>query len=437
MASLTKDKAGKWRLIFYRDKLRRETTFKANKLNAERIKLIVERRLDQLTTGEADRELARMLKNLPDDLRSILERIGLYETASRRNTLQDLVDAFCHANDNVKPRTILNRQAVINNLITFFGQPRQVESITQKEADEFYHWMRNESRQVGDGTALKPATYLRRIKTVKSIFALAVRYKWIDENPFAHIKGGNATDESRFYFISTENARKIYDACPNAFWRLVWAFARWGGLRMRSEFPLLRWDGILWDMNKITVYEPKKTRKGEALKTRFIPIFPEIRDALNEAWELTQPGDVYLSDFYARMRFGKKPEQNGKWNPTTTLEKIIIRAGIQPWGKLLQNCRATRETELAETFPIHAVTAWIGNTTNIAQKHYLQIRDEYFHNAAGGESMLHDSSDTEPNNTTPNDSQLNNQSTFTTTSPKNSPNITQEITQRPTSTDLD
>jgi len=56
-------------------------------------------------------------------------------------------------------------------------------------------------------------------------------------------------------------------------------------------------------------------------------------------------------------------------------------AGLEPWPKLFQNLRATRETELAETYPMHVVCAWIGNSAAIAAKHYLQVTDEHFDKA--------------------------------------------------------
>jgi hypothetical protein len=34
-----------------------------------------------------------------------------------------------------------------------------------------------------------------------------------------------------------------------------------------------------------------------------------------------------------------------------------------------------RETELAESFPMHVVCEWIGNSAAIAAKHYLQVTD--------------------------------------------------------------
>ena len=60
---------------------------------------------------------------------------------------------------------------------------------------------------------------------------------------------------------------------------------------------------------------------------------------------------------------------------------IIERAGLKTWPKLFQNLRASRETELVEKFPIHVVTDWLGNSPDIAHKHYLQTHEEHFKRA--------------------------------------------------------
>ena len=65
-------------------------------------------------------------------------------------------------------------------------------------------------------------------------------------------------------------------------------------------------------------------------------------------------------------------------NFRTQLHRIIERAGLKPWGKPWQNCRSTRETELAETYPLHVVCSWIGNSEAVAAKHYLQVTDNHF-----------------------------------------------------------
>jgi hypothetical protein len=66
--------------------------------------------------------------------------------------------------------------------------------------------------------------------------------------------------------------------------------------------------------------------------------------------------------------------------------RIIHRAGLEPWPKILQNLRASRETELAGLYPLHVVCAWIGNTERIAKKYYLLVSEEHFKMAAGADS---------------------------------------------------
>ena len=70
--------------------------------------------------------------------------------------------------------------------------------------------------------------------------------------------------------------------------------------------------------------------------------------------------------------------RDAKQNLRTQFERIIQRAGLTPWPKHFQNLRSSRETELAEKFPIQAVVAWMGNTEAVAKKHYLQVTDAHF-----------------------------------------------------------
>lgn len=75
-------------------------------------------------------------------------------------------------------------------------------------------------------------------------------------------------------------------------------------------------------------------------------------------------------------------------NLRTQLTKIIRRAWLEAWPKLWRNLRAIHETELAEVFPAHVVSAWIGNSQAVAAKYYLQVTDEHFECAARpGEAM--------------------------------------------------
>lgn len=107
-----------------------------------------------------------------------------------------------------------------------------------------------------------------------------------------------------------------------------------------------------------------------------IPLFPELRPHTEQAWELAGPGTEFVIQRYRSM----------KQNLGTQLRRIVRRAGVEPWPKLFQNLRSTRETELMEKYPAHVVCAWIGNSEAVAWKHYLQVTDEHFAAAARGES---------------------------------------------------
>ena len=98
------------------------------------------------------------------------------------------------------------------------------------------------------------------------------------------------------------------------------------------------------------------------------PVPRTVRPYLEECFDLAEPGSEYVITRYR--------ETNA--NLRIQLLRIIQRAGLQAWPKLFQNLRSTRETELADEFPMHVVCQWIGNSQPIAAKHYLQVTDDHF-----------------------------------------------------------
>jgi integrase len=177
-----------------------------------------------------------------------------------------------------------------------------------------------------------------------------------------------------------EDAAKVLDVCPDAQWRLLFALSRYGGLRCPSEHLALQWGDVDWERARITVHSPK-TEHHEGKAERVVPLFPELRPYLQAAW------DELLTDFDPKKnKISEQPiitrYRDSNSNLRTQLCRIIKRAGLEVWPKLFQNLRSTRETELAETFPIHVVCSWIGNSEAVAAKHYLQTTDAHFELAA-------------------------------------------------------
>ena len=122
-----------------------------------------------------------------------------------------------------------------------------------------------------------------------------------------------------------------------------------------------------------------KTEHHAGKDSRTVPLFPELRPFLEEANELATEGAEYLVERYRKGSMGPKGWRN--CNLRTQFERIIKRAGLEPWPRLFHNLRASRETELAARFPIHVVAAWLENTPEIARKHYLLTTDEHFQRA--------------------------------------------------------
>jgi hypothetical protein len=70
-------------------------------------------------------------------------------------------------------------------------------------------------------------------------------------------------------------------------------------------------------------------------------------------------------------------------NLRTQFGRILKKAGFEAWPRLFHALRASRETELAQEYPVHVVTSWLGNTPRIAMKHYLMTTESDFTKAAG------------------------------------------------------
>ena len=105
-----------------------------------------------------------------------------------------------------------------------------------------------------------------------------------------------------------------------------------------------------------------------------MPLAPELLPYLRQVFEQAEPGAEHV--------ISKRRYHGADTNLRTGLLRIMAKGGVKPWPRLFQNLRATRETELAESWPMHVVCAWIGNSQAVARKHYLQVTEDHFRRAA-------------------------------------------------------
>lgn len=163
---------------------------------------------------------------------------------------------------------------------------------------------------------------------------------------------------------------------PDAEWRVIIALARFAGRRTPSETMALRWEDIDWARNQMLVRSPK-TEHHAGKELRIVPLFPEIRESLAEAFEPAQPGAAFVVEKYRR----------GCQNSRTHMLRMILRAGLEPWTRPFHNLRASCETDLANRFPTHVVSKWLGNSVQVAAAHDLQVTDEHFERAVGEKAL--------------------------------------------------
>jgi len=366
MASVISDPNGRKRIQFIAGDRSRKTIRlgKATIRQAEGFKVRIEQLVLAATgaSGVVDEDTVRWLAGLDE---TMYGRLAAARLVAERSSAQlgPFLAAYIAERCDVKPNTTTFYRHTRRTLVSFFGEDKLLRDITPGEADQWRLYL------VGQG--LSDNTVRRRCGVAKQFFRVALRRKLVSSNPFEDLKSATQGNPQRFYFVTQAEAQKVLEACPDAQWRLLFALSRYGGLRCPSEHLGLTLRDINWEKGRMLVRSPK-TAHHVGHDSRFVPLFPELLPYLREVFEEAKPGTEYVITRY----------RQANCNLRTQLLRIIAKAGLKAWPKLFQNLRSTRETELTERWPEHVVCAWMGNSRPVARKHYLQVTEEHFEQAA-------------------------------------------------------
>jgi integrase len=375
MASIVNDPGGRRRILYVAPDESRKTIRlgKCDRKSAEAIARHVEALLGAQIGGQPiARDTAVWLAGIGESLRERLARVGLIE-APRRAVLGEFLRSYILSRPDVKPATLEVWQQPCRNLTAFFGDDKPLRSITTGDCDQFKAWLLTQE--------LAPATVAKRLSFARTFFHVARKHKLIDENPFCEVKIPAANVSARQRFIDRETVGRLL-AVANPTWRIIIALARYGGLRCPSEVLSLEWRHVDWERSRITVPSPK-TDRYDGKGSRTIPLFADLRAFLDEAFELAEPGQTHVvgGDHLAKAN---GPTGWKNCNLRTAFEKLVQRAGLEPWPRLFHNLRSSRETELLEAFPVHVVAQWMGHDAKVSLKHYAQTTDDHFERASSG-----------------------------------------------------
>ena len=365
MASLVKEEGKKGRRFYVqlspnehpkRPKIR---LGKVTKREAENARLNIEQLIKSNMTGSAiPTATGNWLAGIPGPFRTKLEKIGLVEPqqAHDRYLVEEWVAYYIESRKDVKEQT-KRKWRDTGNKLEAFSSGRYINELTMQDGKEFRAYLKGE-------LGLAENSIRKSIGIARQFFKSAVDSGVISDNPFVGQSVTVCPNPSRFYFVTPELSREILDACPNTRWRLIFSLCRFGGLRCPSEVLSLRWDDVDFENKRMKVHSPK-TEHHTGHSWREVPLFPELETALREAKAVAPPDAVFCVEYRGNSK-----------NLRPQFQRILLRAGMEPWPKLFQNLRSTRETELIRlTKNIKAVSSWIGNSPDVALNHYAQVTE--------------------------------------------------------------
>jgi integrase len=308
----------------------------------------------------------RWLDAIPAELHKRLAELKLVEprgVVEAERTLIAYLRAYVkERTDWKKPE---NYKQAIDKLETFLKKDYPLGAVKRSDVERWHRWMIQDLE-------LSPNTAGQNVKRCRQILNQALADRLIDENPFRGVRIDLKSDKSKNRYIDEATAKAILDACPNQEWRVIFALARYGGLRTPSETLNLRWSDIHWERNRFKVRSPKTARYGKG--ERVIPLWPELRAELDELFAIVEPGNKISLDSFVVQRY-----RSGEHNLRTALGRIADAAGVEKWPKPFMALRASRRTELERAgFKNHVLNDWFGHTGAIAEEHYLQVTEADF-----------------------------------------------------------
>lgn len=375
MASLYNVPGKGWRIQFvdWRGRRRSVMVGRATKRQAESVCRHVEELIGAKQLGVLPAEsTALWLTRVGKRLREALRRAELVEGGA---TIGEMIDRYTEMKaKTVKSKTMCRLELSMGHLRDGLGVDRLMSDVTEAEAVELRAEMVN--------SGLAEATIRKRCADMRALWSFAMKDRTATENPFLGVPVTTVARADHVY-IDHEASMAVLDELPSAKWRALWAFARWGGVRVPSEPRELMIDDIVWRHGEdgptpgIVVTDSKRTvGKNVERRTRRIPMFDgPMEGALLAAIDELPDGERRVFPWLA----GASGDSVRK-----PLVKAIKRAGLVVWPDLWRNVRSSRERELHDAWAADVAQTWMGNSEAVAHKHYLRVTDELMRAAAGG-----------------------------------------------------
>ncbi|MDR2170717.1 MAG: site-specific integrase [Planctomycetaceae bacterium] len=287
-----------------------------------------------------------------------LAKVGLIPQTNK-HTCDELWDAFLNNKTSIKQSTQTCYKEARRYFYSFFDPKTIIATITKSQIEQW-------KSHVVVKHKLAEATIAGVMKKVSAVFNWAIKSEWLQSNPMTGVPKGSFVNHAKDRFISIEEYERWMRLTDDQEWRVILSLVRIGGLRCPSEVAALKWDDIDWENNRFYVTS-EKTANISGHEGRVVPLFPRLRLEL-EKWRQVSGEDV--SHVVVRTGSGIRCY----FLSVMVKNNIIIQ-------RPFDNMRASRSTEIFSKFGEYLESKWVGHSTKIACKHYLQVREEDYEQA--------------------------------------------------------
>jgi integrase len=209
------------------------------------------------STKTASKELAtKIIKQRESEIVLGLFKVGW---AGERMTFDQLSAEFERAHfAGLSENTVKGHRAYLTHLKAFFGESR-LTRITVEKVEEYRTQRRAQPAKNNPSRTIKGATVNRELECLKCVFDLAVKRKYIPENPAAAVKHFNELRERPVRrMLTVEEELRILEAAPPYLRVAIILLSQTGG-RTYSEGFSLRWDQVDFENKLIRLDNNVKT----------------------------------------------------------------------------------------------------------------------------------------------------------------------------------
>jgi hypothetical protein len=177
------------------------------------------------------------LEAIADDLHLRLSNARLVSPRTReRLLLGTYFDGYIARRTDLKGSTRAALRQPRNAAIGYFGADRDMASVTLGDAEDFQRAMLEK---------LARATVAMYIKKLRQLWSDAMKRKLLTENPWKGVKAGSMANKSREVYVTRDDIDQVIDHVPDLEWKLLFALARYAGLRVPSEIRERTHDGAI------------------------------------------------------------------------------------------------------------------------------------------------------------------------------------------------